>query len=131
MDITIYLPDELGERAKRADLNLSRMLRGQVEEELERRAAVAQTLDNPQTYELELEDPDTFRRYTGRVTGRKIAEDEQIEVFLTEDERVIVYDGGRPDYRVLEDPEEELRGLPAAEYASALSALGIKPVIDL
>jgi post-segregation antitoxin (ccd killing protein) len=34
MRLTLYLPDELGQRAKDADLNLSRLLREAVEREL-------------------------------------------------------------------------------------------------
>jgi len=44
MDITVYLPDEIGERAKKYGLNLSRMLRASVEEELNQLAELADTL---------------------------------------------------------------------------------------
>ena len=41
MDITIYLPDEIGKWAKEQDLGLSRMLRDAVEDEKRRRDARA------------------------------------------------------------------------------------------
>jgi len=130
MDITIYLPDELGERAKREGINLSRMLRDELAVELQRRATMAQTLNSPQTFELSLEREG--EGYVGRVTGKRIAEGRHVEVLLTDDERVLVYEERRSDYWVIEDPEEELRDcLDDDEYASALAALGLTAVVDL
>jgi hypothetical protein len=40
MDITVYLPDEMGRAAKEADLPLSRMLRDAVEAQLNPRAKI-------------------------------------------------------------------------------------------
>lgn len=131
MDITIYLPNELGERAKREGINLSRMLRDELLEELQRRATVSQTLEQTQTYELDLEDEEGAL-YVGRVNGTVIGESGEVRVFLTDDERVILYDGGETRYWVVRDPAEELRGsLDDEEYARALGALGLTPVIDL
>lgn len=132
MDITVYLPDEIGERAKAAELNLSRMLRDAVTEELERRTAVENTLSDSQTIELELED-DEGRIYTGRITGAEIARQDHGDwsVFLAQDGRVILYDGERMKYWVLDDPAAELAHLDPAVYAEACSALGIKAVVDL
>ena len=132
MDITIYLPDELGERAKREGINLSRMLRDELAVELQRRATMAQTLNSPQTFELSLESREGGDIYLGRVTGKRIAEGRHVEVFLTDDERVLVYDERRSDYWVIEDPAEELRDcLDDDEYARALAALGLTVVVDL
>jgi hypothetical protein len=134
VDITIYLPDELGQRAKAAGLNLSRLLRSAVTDEFERREQMAKTLSEPETYELGIEDPDG-RGYIGRITGKMIAADDSLNgatAFLTEDQRVIVYH--RQRYVELDDPVEELRDWfedEPAEYAAALEALGEKPVIDL
>ena len=51
---------------------------------------------------------------------------------LCDDERVILYDAGREQYWVIEDPAEELRdALDDDAYAEALDALGITPVIAL
>ncbi len=133
MDITVYLPDELGKRAKRENVNLSRMLRDALIEEFQRRDTMKATLDDMQVYEVEVED-DEGKVYTGRITGSQIAYDESgdVTVFLTDDERVIVHDGKRMKYWVLDDPEEQLRGwLGPAEYYEAVDALGITPVVDL
>jgi hypothetical protein len=138
MNINVYLPDDLGERAKAAELPLSQLLRQAVQEELERREAVASTLTESQTYELELEGDSGG--YTGRITGRWIAESSSgVVVYMTDDERVIAYDAPNLRYFTLtDDPsmdlDEGLRNWLApddAAYISACSALGIKPVLDL
>jgi post-segregation antitoxin (ccd killing protein) len=41
MDITVYLPDEIGQWAKDAGLNLSQMLRAEVEAARQRRTAAS------------------------------------------------------------------------------------------
>lgn len=132
MDVTIYLPDEIGTWAKENKLKLSRLLRDAVTAERERRRIMAETLSDVETHEVFLEDKDG-RTYTGRITGRLIADDPgDIEVYLTVDERVLVYDGGRSEYWVLNNPVEQLRGwLTDAAYFEAITALGETPVVDL
>jgi post-segregation antitoxin (ccd killing protein) len=132
VDITIYLPDELGERAKREEgLNLSRMLRDAVIEEFERRDAVSNTLEATRTFELDLENRDG-RSYVGRITGTAIVADGDHEVYLTDDQRVIAYDANKLDYFEVDDPLEELSGwLNEPTYMEAMQALGLKPKVDL
>jgi hypothetical protein len=135
VDITVYLPDELGERAKREeDINLSRMLRDALIDEFARRDTVSKTLSDPQTIDLNLETRDGPLRYIGRITGTMIAEGHHdVRVFLTNDERVLVYDEQKLDYHdVTDDPESSLRSwLEDGPYIEALGALGIKPVLDI
>jgi len=138
MDITIYLPNELGERAKREEINLSRMLRDALIGEFERRSAVEDTLDKAQTFELALENQNGDH-YTGRITGARIAVGPECSVYLTDDERVIAHDEDRLDYYEMgdSDPAEWLaewlqpgrNGFE--EYMQALSTLGITPKVDL
>jgi post-segregation antitoxin (ccd killing protein) len=52
LDITVYLPDELGNRARDHDLHLSRMLRETVEIEKRRREASAALAAETTTHEL-------------------------------------------------------------------------------
>ncbi len=136
MNFTVYLPDGIGREVRKAKnggfaLPLSRLLQRAVVEELERRRAVEQTLTALQTYELDLEDNEG-RAYVGRITGRMIAETQDAQVFLTEDERVFVYDESGPRYWQSEDPEGDLRGvLDTDGYMEALNALGLRPTIDL
>jgi len=130
VDITVYLPDELGERAKREGINLSRMLRDEITASFERTDAMASTLEGTTTYEREIEDKNGYS-YTGRITGKLIAEDNDTEVFLTDDERVIAYDCRKADYYEIADPESELRGMRDEAYLEAMRALGIGIVRDL
>jgi hypothetical protein len=126
MKVNAYLPDDLGKRAKEADIPFSQLLRDAVVDELERRETVSQTLADAQVIELELTDRDG-NAYVGRFTGTLIDGDNNYrEIYLTDDERVIFYDSDKGDYWIVEDPETELEGWP-----NALNALGIKPTIDI
>ncbi len=128
MDITVYLPDEIGERAKAAKLNLSAMLRAAVTAELERMDAMAQTMESAAEITLDLEDS-AGRPYKGRFVGREIAED----VYVTDDERVLFYDQREGRVHEIEDPVEGLRDLchTTEDYAEACEALGVVPVVDI
>ena len=98
MNVNLYLPDDLGARAKEAELPLSHLLQGAVVDELERRAMISNTLTEPQTFELQLEDEEG-RSYTGRITGSLIATGRgDVELYLLDDERVIGYDPNRPEH---------------------------------
>jgi hypothetical protein len=133
MDITVYLPDEIGSWAKTNDLNLSRILRDAVEHERDRRAAVEQTLGDVAVHELEVENADGYA-YTARVHGTQIAgeTDDGICVFLTAREQLIVYETAK--YRLVEgvdacDLRDWLRD--DHDYLPAMSALGEKAIIDI
>jgi len=133
VDITVYLPDEIGARAKEADLPFSRLLRAAVEEELNRREAVVETLTDSSEYEvLNLEDNEG-RLYTGRLVGTMIAEGRNdVFVYLTDDERVLVHDNRHSKVHEIEDEEAELREwLEEEQYVEAMNALGLQPVVDL
>jgi hypothetical protein len=133
MNVNLYLPDDLGKRAKDAELPLSRLLQVAVTTELGRRAAVSKTLAEPQTFELTLEDHDGHI-YTGRVTGACIAESRhgEVSVFLTDDERVIVYEDDRRQYHVIDDVHNLRDWLTDdAAYCDALEALGETPIVDI
>ncbi len=131
MDVTVYLPNQLGERAKREGINLSRTLRNAVQVEIERREAVSNTLSGTEVYELALEDDDGTP-ITGRIRGTLLVDDDRgSTVYLTADERVIVHDEKRLRYEVVNDPQNELRGLTPGNYATVMKALGLRAVIDL
>ena len=70
---------------------------------------MAQTLNEARTIELGLEDKDG-RAYVGRINGTTIAYDDagsrEIAVYLTNDERVLVYDVARRAYHRIDDPAE-------------------------
>lgn len=129
MDITVYLPDEIGTRAREQGLNLSRLLQDAVEIELAHRDAMATLLHAPQTYRLDADGT------THRLVGTKIVEDGDLAVFLTEDERIFLHDAGRLQLFEIDedwDPPLALRGfLSDAAYEEAMRVLGIRPLRDL
>jgi hypothetical protein len=131
----VYLPDELGERAKKVGLAFSQLLRGAVIEELERMEAMEETLEEVETFEVDIE-TENLEPAIGRITGALIAQDsEGVQAYLTEDERVLVYD---PDHLkvhdVTDDPAEALQSWfdnDQEAYIVAMEAIGETPVIDL
>ena len=134
MDITVYLPDEIGTWAKDNDLKLSAMLRAAVTEERDRRAAVARTLGDSAVHELRVEGRDG-PSYAVRVHGALIAEQHggpagDVYVYLTEDERLFVHGGGRLDEV---GDRGDLRDLLYDDdaYIAAMDALGAEAVIDI
>ena len=131
VDITIYLPDEIADRAKRQNVNLSRLLRDALAAQFQQEDAMAKTLEGASQVVLQLENEDG-RTYKGRITATKIAGSGDVEVFLTEEENVVVYEENKCKYSVCEDPEEDLRGwLTDDQYIEAMNALGIEPTVDL
>jgi hypothetical protein len=134
VDFTVYLPDEIGAQAKEFERGvLSRLLRDAVTDELGRRKAMAEAQGATKVHEVYVEDEDG-RGFTGRITGAEIAYNDRndVTVYVTDDERVIVHDADRARYEVLDNPAEQLRHwLTDGLYVEAMHALGEKPVVDL
>ena len=106
-----------------------------VTDELERRATMTLTSGKATTHELELETRDG-ESYIGRITATELLGETRhgdVAVFLTEDERVLVYDGDKYAYYLIDDPEEGLRGwlVDDDDYVTVMHQLGIKPTIEL
>jgi hypothetical protein len=139
MNFNVYLPDEIGQRAKSEDLKLSRMLRDAVTKELERRDAMNASLDEVTTYEVDVLVPASGAVYVGRITGRQIAGAWDTRIYLTADKRVLAYDAEEKRYERIDDPPEDLPkkllewlgDLYPDEVTDACEALGVRPVIDL
>lgn len=133
MDFSVYLPDQIGERAKKEELKLSRMLRDAVIKEFERRDATEATLSSAQTYEFEMV-TEEGRPYIARLTGARIAGDAGVGAYLTTDKRVFLHDGVVIT-RIDDDEVADVLRLAFVdepdEYIAACAALGIKAVIDL
>ena len=133
MDVTIYLPDEVGTWAKEHELNMSRMLRAEIEAERERRRATAELLDGAMTYEMPVED--NGRAYTARLHGRQLGKAARWrgEVYFGEDKRLYLYDGERKRLDVIKDPPfaELRRVLDDDDYIDAMAVLGERAVIDV
>lgn len=136
MDITVYLPDEIGTQAKEAGMNLSRTLRDAVESELEHTRAMKELAGEAEEHLLDLETSDG-QPFEGRVMGTLLCENRKgDQVFVTEDERVIVYYPYQSQYHVLENNEDALRETLGNlcdfdEYISAMSQLGYTAMVDL
>jgi hypothetical protein len=75
------------------------------------------------TYEVEIEEDG--RRFTGHITGRLIEESGDMTAYLTDDERVLLYDAGR---LVVEQVNPE--DLDPRMWPQLWHAVGLKPVID-
>jgi hypothetical protein len=137
MNFNVYLPDDIGERAKEEDLKLSRMLRDAVTEEFKRRDAMTAALNEKTTYEVDV----IVDGYpvTGRITGTLIVDDGEWELYLTEDRRVLLVGG--QTYTHFNDPEHDLYDFfvggrepderEMEPYIQACQALGFRPVIEL
>jgi hypothetical protein len=122
MDITVYLPDEIGRWAKDNDVKLSAMLRQAVERERERRKHNAA---GSKIHELTVEGENG--PYRARIHGTEIGED----LFLTDDEEIIGVDyKGRllrnVDVGVLRDWFDD-----DEEYVAVMAALGEEAVVDI
>jgi hypothetical protein len=87
VDITVYLPDELGAWAKENGVNLSQTLRAQVESERARRKAIADTLADTEI----IEDVEyrNGRTYTARLHGTPLHDRVgDVAAYLGEDEQI-------------------------------------------
>jgi hypothetical protein len=105
MDITVYLPDEIGARAKAADLKFSRLLRDAVTGELDRREALEAARDGMVKQRVQAsEDRHGENPVVLRFTGRALAGGFETTVWLLEDGRVLVV--GEGGYDQFADAEE-------------------------
>ena len=131
--VSVYIPDDLRSRAEEAGINLSATLRAALQIELDRRTAIANTLATGiEDHEVELED------VTGVITGKFLgATDDDAQFYLTDDERVLVYDRARERVDELAYPESDLaewlqnnpRG--SEVLASVMRQLGFRPRVQL
>lgn len=133
MDITVYLPDEIAQRAKAQSVNLSRVLRDALTAQFTEEDAVSATLDEAGTVTLELQ-TDEGRGYRGRMEAALLGEsaDGATTVYLRRTGEVIAYRADDRAFRAVKDPASELFAiLPTDRYFAAMDTLGIVPEIDL
>ena len=134
MDITVYLPDDLAQRAKAKPRGfISGVLRATLEAKFAEEDAMKATLGDAGTVTLELT-TDDGHPYRGRMTATLIAEDPRTgtNVYLRQGGEVIAYRLEERSYRTVEDPQRDLADiLPTREYIGAMGALGIVPEVDL
>ena len=133
MDITVYLPDEVAQRAKAQNVNLSRVLRDALTTQFAEEDAMNATLEKAGTVTLELR-TDEGRAYRGRMVATLIGKDEGrgSDVYLRQSGEVITYRSEDRRFWTVADPASELVAvLPTDEYIAAMDALGIIPEVDL
>jgi hypothetical protein len=147
MNINVYLPDELGERAKKAQVNFSALLRDGVSAELERREARAATLGESTVHEVLVEDENQYP-YTARLHGAELVSNEQAEAtaYLLDDGRLVVaavpHDGeirlhyyDRTDLDVWQHFSSESQWLgqwfSTGQVVEIMSKLGKRAVVDI
>lgn len=134
MDVTVYLPDELGNQVEERDWprgTLSRMLQDAIRARIAEEDAVATTLKDAEVVKLRLENEEGHA-YVGRITGALIAEQAELEVYLTDEENVVVYDSGKRRYWVLNDPADQLADYVTGDaLIEAMTALGLEAEVDL
>lgn len=129
MKVTVYLPDEIGEKAKQHELNLSGLLRAAVEEEIMRQEAVAENSDGMEEIILDLKD-DNDLTYRGRFTGKLLVEDGHGYLYRKEDGTLLFHYYREKKYLPLEVDELE-DFLSHDSYVAAMHALGETPIIDI
>lgn len=112
MNLTVYLPDDLGRRAKEAGLKgqYSQLLQQAIEDELMKLENAEKHLRGEMTeVELELVDKDG-NEYVGTFEGRRIGSTGELDVYLKDDGAVVVHDLEQSEY-----VEFDERGDPALE----------------
>lgn len=127
----VYLPDQISEQARDAGLNLSGLLRGAIETELERINAMS-TIHAEQHLITVLTDDGNY--IDGRITGELIVDDGRDVWYLTDDGRLLHYDHHtqRVSSDLLVDPTFDVNDIADLAIRTALGErLGVAVVVDL
>jgi hypothetical protein len=133
VDITVYLPDELGHWAKEAGLNLSRILRGEVEAERKRAAARAKiSAEGFQRVEVYDSQEDRYFAFQGRAIARDRDCGRELTAWLTPKGGIAVQDEVEDRLSTYRDYKQmAMGGEPGGLIASVAYALGEKYVEEL
>jgi hypothetical protein len=138
MNHNVYLPDEISERAKAAELNLSGLLRAAVIDALDRRDALEGARDGMVGQNIDIDHQDG-RALQLRFTGKHVAGG-TIDVYLTDNGTVVLVFAD--DYETFKDvalfckwaaDKHRHNFGPHGESTirDAMTALGGRTVIDL
>lgn len=138
MDITVYLPDEIGKWAKEHDLGLSRMLRDAVAAEKRRLEAGAALKAKAETYLMSVAEPNDHGGtdyYLARVHGRRIGAGTlnhgDVYVYAGENGKLYVHNSADDSLVRDVDPGELRKYTDETAYVEAMRALGEEVVIDI
>lgn len=127
-DTACYLPLDLKSQAKKAGLNLSRLLRTAVEQELARRKALLGSA----AHEVLASDGDLLQRVT--LYGVVLLENPVLGsiVYLTEDHQVIGYEHRTNRLIPFNQPDEQLREwLIPRDYLAVMKKLDLPPRVEI
>jgi hypothetical protein len=138
VDFTVYVPNDLGERLKQVTpkLNYSALFREAALSQLQRQDAVAKQSSKAEMYELGVEEADG-RMYTAHLFGALLTpHNVVVEVYVTKDREVIVYEPVEKRLHRHVEPEGLRRWLDGGalspeEYIDVMNALGVEPVIEI
>jgi Post-segregation antitoxin CcdA len=134
-DVTVRIDTELRAKARELEINMSRLFEGALRDEvfrLETRAELIAAKGSEQI-KLDLED-DEDRPYVGTFTGKLLGENDDVSVYLADDNRLIVYDANRRDWHVLGERNDDLTDWfphDPGVVAEVLHALGETPEIEI
>jgi hypothetical protein len=129
VDITVYLPDEIGRWAKDEGLNLSALLREAVVSEQARRKALESMDVEEHELHLESDDGDYIGLLRGEQVGEPYGPSRRYSTYIAEDGRIFVYDDQKLALEQIADAEE-LRDVPEA-YVALMHALGQTPRVSI
>jgi post-segregation antitoxin (ccd killing protein) len=122
--INVYLPDDIGEFAKGAKLNLSGLLRQAVIAEQRRMAAAKALGKQAEEFDLMLESAEG-ERYVGVLKGKQLTEDRREQtVYQTTDGRVMVYDEPSLSIREIKEAGDAKDWGFVQDYIAVCAALG-------
>lgn len=137
MKVSVYLPDEMGQKAKDLGLPFSQLLRRAVEYEMQEFCFTQAALNEGggvAEYKLDLVDGDG-NSYVGKLTGKLVWQIDEIAVYLTEDVRIIVYNKGERRYTEIDDVEEAQaffeNAVPKADFVVLMNKLGGRAEVEL
>lgn len=135
MDITVYLPNALGEAGKKAGINFSRALRDAVEKELE----LMEAIERMETTQVKLKvRDDEDRALFARFEGKLIASVGDLSAYRKDDGDLVLYNQESEDYEIFDASDEEqieehiiseIRD--QRECMEMLHKLDITPTVDL
>ena len=140
MNLTVYLPDELGRRAKEAELPFSRLLRDAVSEELQRAAELERLNEGSEaemkTYKLKVGKGDKL--WLARFKGIRIAATDNLDIYRTENSEIVLYNCHDRRFNIIPvgldiEISEFLKEIAPSEdeYVQIASKLGLIAIVDV
>jgi hypothetical protein len=129
MNITVDLPDEIGQWAKESGVNVSQRLRAELEAERSRVESVAGTVAVSAEHHIHVAEAGLDYVLHGALIAQDY--DHAVEAYLGDDERIYVYDAGARRLHEVDSPQDLSDWLADGVYVDAMRALGQKPILHI